>query len=298
MRTRHIVLVGVLFSLSTFPSLAGAQGPPIQTDTPIMLGLEGRGVRTFLKVLRKDTLLQDDTEITDPMDRSATIFVYPIVVPYNLTPKFQVGAVVPFLTKNLKSNREDKSRSGIGDATVFVKHLVLQSDRKQETFRVAVKGTAKLSTGDTHGDLTLGSGSVDYGASAVAGWVKGRWGLYGETIYVLNTSDGDIDYGNRFGYNAALGFRLFPAVYIRYPQPILNLYLELNGSLVDHTKIDEAPNPNSGASTLLLSPGIQYVGGRRWLVEASLQVPLIDEPNGTQLGTGWNASLGTRILIF
>lgn len=28
-----------------------AQGPPINTDTPIMLGLEGRGVRTFAKYL-------------------------------------------------------------------------------------------------------------------------------------------------------------------------------------------------------------------------------------------------------
>ena len=95
-----------------------------------------------------------------------------------------------------------------------------------------------------------------------------------------------------------MGFRLIPGVYTRYPQPILSLYLELNGSVVGHTTVDGVENPNSGGSLLFLSPGIQYVGGRRWLVEASVQVPVIDEPNGTQLGTDWTASLGTRVLIF
>ncbi len=33
-----------------------AQGPPINTDTPIMLGVQGRGVRTFVKIIRRDTL--------------------------------------------------------------------------------------------------------------------------------------------------------------------------------------------------------------------------------------------------
>lgn len=289
-----LLVSGLLFA----PQGARAQGPPIQTDTAIMLGLEGRGVRTFLKVTRKDKLLQDGDEITDPMGQSATIFVYPIAVPYNLSHTFQVGGVVPFLTKDLESVTGNKTGSGLGDVTLFVKKLLVQVDRKQETFRVAVKGSAKLPTGDSGGDVPLGSGSFDYGASAVATWVKLRWGLYGETIYFHNTSDDEIDYGDRFGYNAAVGFRLIPGVYTRYPQPILSLYLELNGSVVGHTRRNDVENPDSGGSLLFLSPGIQYVGGRRWLVEASVQVPVIDEPNGTQLGTDWTASLGTRVLIF
>ena len=33
-----------------------AQGPPIFTDTPIMLGLEGRGVRTFGRYISRENV--------------------------------------------------------------------------------------------------------------------------------------------------------------------------------------------------------------------------------------------------
>ena len=250
-------LVGslALMALSLLPVNGRAQGPPINTDTPIMLGIEGRGVRTFIKAVRMDQLLQDGEEIPDPMDRSVTVFLYPLVVPFNLTPTTQIGVIAPFLTKDLKSNTGGNSQSGFGDATLFLKQLVLQVDRKAETFRVAVKGSAKLPTGDDDSTPPLGSGSVDYGISAVAGWIKSRWGLYGETIYVVNTSSDGADFGNRFAYNAAVGYRLLPSRYTRYPQPQLSLYLELNGSVVSHTEVDGVENPNSGGSILFLSPG-------------------------------------------
>lgn len=40
---------------------AAAIGPPINTDTPITLGLQGRGVRTFAKMTRASA---GDSEIT------------------------------------------------------------------------------------------------------------------------------------------------------------------------------------------------------------------------------------------
>ncbi|MFQ5495965.1 MAG: transporter, partial [Phycisphaerae bacterium] len=218
--------------------------------------------------------------------------------PYNLTPTLQVGVIAPFLAKNMHSNTSDDSQSGLGDATVFVKKLVVQVDRRGETFRVAVKGSAKLPTGDDDGPLPLGTGSLDYGLSAVAGWIKSRWGLYGEAIYRINTSNDGVDFGDRFGYNAAVGYRLLPTHYTHYPQPQFNLFIELNGSVTRRSNVNGIENPDSGGSILFLSPGVQYVGGRRWLIEASVQAPVFDGPNGVQLGTGWTASLGTRILLF
>ncbi len=296
-RLRAVLLLAIFPAALCMPVTSRAQGPPILTDTPIMLGLEGRGVRTFLKIVRKGTLLRDGNEITDPMDRSITAYVLPLALPYNFTPTLQVGAVVPFVSKTLDSRDTDKTHSGVGDVSTFVKKLLLQVDRKGETFRVAAKGMAKLPTGDDETPVPLGTGSLDYGGSVVAGWIKGRWGLYGEAIYIHNTSNGDIDYGDRVGYHAALGFRLLPWVYERYPSPQFNLYLELNGNTIGHTDVAGTKNPDSGGSELFLSPGIQFVGGRKWLVEASLQLPVRNEPNGTQLGTDWTASVGMRVLL-
>ncbi len=276
-----------------------AQGPPINTDTPIMLGLEGGGIRTFAKFVRRATLLQDGDEIPDDMDRRVTVRVTPVAFPYNLFgDRFQIGVIVPFMDINAQSIAQDRSSFGVGDVRFFAKYLLLQVDRKKETFRVASKAGIKFPTGNENKAPALGSGSTDYFFSTVAGWIKNRTGIYLEGIYNLNTSHNQVDFGNSFAYNLAFGYRLAPAVYETYPSPQLNGFLEINGTSAAKSDVNGVTNENSGGTTIFLSPGLQYVGGRRWLIEASLQIPIVNEPNGTQLATDWTLSIGTRILLF
>lgn len=72
-----VIILIIAFSASTIV----AQGPPITVETPIMLGLEGNGVRTFGKFTSKE---------------NANIYVQPIAIPYNITSKFQIGGIFPF----------------------------------------------------------------------------------------------------------------------------------------------------------------------------------------------------------
>ncbi|MFQ5641483.1 MAG: transporter [bacterium] len=290
-----LVLACILFSANE----NWAQGPPINTDTPIMLGLEGGGIRTFAKFVRRTTLLQDGDEIPDDMDRRVTVRMIPVAIPYNLfSDKIQVGVIVPFMDVDLKSAAQDMSSFGIGDVRVFAKYLLYQRDRPKETFRVAAKAGIKIPTGDENKAPALGSGSTDTFFSTVAGWVKDRIGIYLEGIFNLNSTHNQVDFGNSFSYNLAFGYRLLPAVYETYPSPQLNGFLEINGTTTFKSEVTGVTNENSGGATIFLSPGLQYVGGRRWLIEASLQIPIVNEPNGTQLATDWTASIGTRILLF
>ena len=71
-----IIFFGILSATTVL-----AQGPPITAETPIMLGLEGNGIRTFGKFISNENV---------------TIYMQPIAIPYNITSKFQVGAVFPF----------------------------------------------------------------------------------------------------------------------------------------------------------------------------------------------------------
>ncbi len=276
-----------------------AQGPPINTDTPIMLGVQGRGIRTLAKFVRKTTLLQDGKEIADDLDRRATVRITPVIIPYNLgSDRFQIGAIVPFVEVDFRTVAGNNSRFGIGDMRLFAKYLLYQRDRKLETFRIASKAGVKLPSGDEEKSPALGSGSTDYFFSAVAGWIKNRIGLYLEGIYNLNTSYNQVDFGNSFSYNLAFGYRLLPAVYRTYPQPQLNGFLEINGTTAARSKVNRETNENSGGTVIFLSPGLQYVGGRRWLIESSLQIPVINQLNGEQLATDWTFSVGSRILLF
>lgn len=294
---KRLVILLILF-LMLEPLQVAAQGPPINTDTPIMLGVQGRGIRTFGRLIRKATLLKDGDKIADPMDRQVTVFVTPLVVPYNLfKDKFQLGVIVPFMNVVINSDSGDRSSSGIGDLRLFAKYLVYQYDRKNKTIRVASKAGIKLPTGDENEQPALGTGSTDFFLTTVAGWIEGRVGVYLEGIYNVNTSKGPVDFGNSVSYNFAFGYRLLPVVYETYPSPQLNGFLEINGTTTNKNAINGQKENNSGGTTIFLSPGLQYVGGRSWLIEASVQIPIVNQPNGTQLATDWTVSVGTRILI-
>jgi len=282
---------------------AGAQGPPINTDTPIMLGLQGRGTRTFVKVVRRTRLLENGQEVDDPMRRSVTATVLPFAVPYNFfSDRFQVGLVAPLVNVDLSTIEGEQSNGGIGDVQLFAKYLLYQRDRRNETFRIASKAGVKLPTGDDEGLPALGTGSTDYFVTTVAAWMRGRIGIYGEGIYRINTSNENVDFGDAVSYNVAFGYRLLPAIYEIYPSPQLNVYLELNGTTTGRSarRGDTIQNSgqNSGGTLVFLSPGIQYVGGRRWLIEGSFQYPIVNDPNGTQLATSWTSSFGLRVLLF
>ncbi len=295
----YLITLLLFFLIVVTPFEVVAQGPPINTDTPIMLALQGRGVRTFGKVIRKATLLRDGTEISDPKDRSVTAWVAPVVIPYNImSEKFQAGIIAPFMNVDLNTGGKEASSSGIGDVRMFTKYLVYQFDRKNETIRVASKAGIKLPSGDEEKSPPLGTGSTDYFFTTVAAWIKARNGIYLEGIYNLNTSKGAVDFGNSVSYNLAFGYRLLPVVYQTYPSPQLNGFLEINGTTTNRNSINRQEVKDSGGTTIFLAPGIQYVGGRRWLLEASFQFPIVNAPNGTQLATDWTVSFGGRVLLF
>ncbi|KAA3619380.1 MAG: transporter [Calditrichaeota bacterium] len=297
---RLILQITVSFlCLCAFLMDAQGQGPPINTDTPIMLGLQGRGVHFFVKVVRKATLLQEGNETSDTMDRRITARITPLAIPYNLfNARFQIGTIIPFMDIDFDSRSHHAASAGIGDVRFFAKYLLYQRDRKRETLRIAAKTAVKLPSGDENKSPALGNGSTDYAFSTVAGWIKNRTGLYLEGIYNLNTSKGPIDFGDSFSYNLAIGYRLLPGVYETYPALQLNGFLEINGITMSTNQSNGRSVENSGGTTVFFSPGLQFVGGRRWLLEASFQYPIINKPNGTQVATDWTISLGTRVLLF
>ena len=134
--TRLILLLFCLFS----PPVVFAQGPPITTETPIMLGLEGSGIRTFGKFISKE---------------NANIYVQAIGVPFNFTSKFQVGGMFPF--KFINPNGA-KTTSGFADITVFAKYQLYKKDETAKTFRILANLKQTFPTGKTTSATPIGLG--------------------------------------------------------------------------------------------------------------------------------------------
>ena len=243
-------------------SEAIAQGPPIFTETPIMLGLEGRGVRTFGKYISKE---------------NANVYMHPIAIPYNITSKWQVGGIVPFVNK---APDGVDSKFGLADVKLFTKYQLHQKDGKGRTFRTLVKVVESFPTGNTTDAPPLGSGAYQTSIGLVSGFITLKYGIYGEVAYNL-TSNGLPD---NLIYNVAFGYPLLPQ---KYPPKQINLFLELNGNLI----------MDNGNNNLFISPGVQYIAGKRLLFETGIQLPLMEDvPAGQQ--TNFMYTLGTRVLIF
>ncbi len=227
-----------------------------------MLGLEGRGIRTFGNIISRE---------------NGGGYVHPVIFPYNITSQWQMGAVVPFVSMRLSGST---SRSGVGDLAVFSKYQIYKKDGKGKTLRSLIKLTETFPTGNTSDSPALGTGANQTAISIVNGYVTTKFGLYAEVGYNI-TSDGLPD---NLIYNIAFGYPLLPQ---KYPPNQVNVFLELIGNYI----LDDIGN------NLFFAPGIQYIAGRRVLVESGIQIPLDQvAPSGQQ--TKYVLRIGTRILIF
>lgn len=261
-REKHIIYYVVSMVVLLSAHEAKAQGPPIFTESPFLLGLEGKGIRTFGTYISKE---------------NANVYMHPIAIPYNITSKWQVGGIAPFINKAPDGM---DSRFGLGDVKLFTKYQVHQKDGKGKTFRTLVKLTESFPTGNTTDAPPLGSDAYQTTIGLVSGYITLKYGIYGEVAYNI-ASNGLPD---NLIYNVAFGYPLLPQ---KYPPRQLNLYLEFNGNLIT----------DNGNNSLFLSPGVQYLAGKKLLLETGIQLPLIEDvPDGQK--TNFMYTLGTRILIF
>jgi len=292
---------------------ASAQGPPINTDTAFVNGLQGAAFRSFVFSVNRSGLVRDGQDIIDPFDQEVSIFAIPIVVPYEVVKnKLDLVGGIPVLHKRMAftedGERQELTNSGFGDLFIGAKYLFLQKDAPGKTTRMAAVGRIKFPTGkddetDARGNklprpLQLGTGSVDYSAGVVVTHVVRRIGLNADLIYNFNTEASDFAFGDTLKYDFALGYRVSPRKYEAYPAKQWNAYLELNGEFARRNKLNGVPLPDSGGNVTFLSPGIQFIPYGSFLVEASLQIPVIQNLNGTQLKFHPAFTVGFRWLIF
>ncbi|PHS64036.1 MAG: hypothetical protein COB12_08610 [Flavobacterium sp.] len=242
-----------------FTNLIFGQGPPITVETPIMLGLEGSGIRTFGKIISKE---------------NATIYVQPIVVPYNISTKFQVGGIFPI--KVFNPNGAD-AVGGFGDLSVFAKYQLYKKDGTAKTFRILAHAKQTFPTGKTSATPPLGTDLYQTYIGLIVGRISSAIGFYSNFGYTITPET------DNFIYNFSVSV---PLLEQKYPQKQLNTFLELNGKYLIDPEVH----------TLFLSPGLQFIPGRRILFETSFQIPILQENISTNR-TNYMLLIGTRFLI-
>lgn len=230
------------------------------------------------------------------------------VLGYGVTSDLALFGILPYLDKDLDltlpgGQRIRRSTNGIGDAQIFARYTVFQNDMRGSNFRIAPFAGLKLPTGDDNDrdsfgrlpqPLQPGSGSWDPFGGVVVTWQTLDYEIDAQASYKANTEANGFEFGDEFRFDASLQYRLLPRELGSGVPGFLYGVIEANLLHQAKNEIGGTNDPNSGGTKLYLSPGLQYVT-RKWIVEAIVQIPVIQDLGGTALEDDYAVRAGFRV---
>jgi len=225
--------------LLLLPLFSMAQGPPITTDKPIMLGAKTVVVKTLTEVrsLEKGVFTKA-----------------PLMIHYLPTSNSLVGVHLPYV-HHLENG--EASGQSIGDVEVMAKYQFYRNDKTGKTFRIIAKTLQTLPTGKPLDVDGISTGVYQNYTGVVAGYESIKYGISNELGYNMmpNGSADDLR------YKLGIGLPLLPPT---YPVKQLNLYFEYQSNWFVERKDYQQ----------LYAQGVQYAKGRLTM-EVAIQLPLV-----------------------
>jgi len=115
-----------------------------------------------------------------------------------------------------------------------------------------------------------------------------------QVSYKANTEANGFEFGDEFRFDASLQYRLWSRELGGGVPGFLYGVIETNLLHQAKNEIGGTNDPNSGGTKLFLSPGLQYVT-KRWVLEAIVQLPVVQDLNGTELEDDFIVRAGFRV---
>jgi hypothetical protein len=244
-----------------------------------------------------------------PMDREVSVRVLGSVLGYGITSKLAVFGVVPhFFDKVLDvttpMGRIERDAGGIGDVSLFGRYTAYQHDFTGGTFRVApllgfTAPTGESSDRDRFGELPrplqVGDGAWDGFTGVVTTYQTLHYQVDGQLLYRENGRHDGFARGDETRLDASLQYRVWPLSLDGVSGTPGFTYALLESSLVHRERNDivSGTDANSGGTQWLLAPGLQYIT-RRWVFEATVQLPVAEDPDGDAIQDDYIVRVGFR----
>lgn len=258
-------------------------------------------------VLREQFVFSKNADDPTPADRDLEAAGGVSVLGYGVTRDFAVFGVLPYFDKDFDlqtgGQNIDRSKQGFGDFTLLGRYTVYEHNAPGRTFRIAPFLGVETPTGED--DARDGLGRLPPPVQPGSG----SWDLLGGTVLTYQTLDFQIDsqlsyqanreangfeFGDVFEADASFQYRLWPRKLGSGVPAFLYGIVEANLIHADQNRVSGTTDLNSGGATLFLTPGLQYVT-KKWIVEAGVQVPVIQNLHGTALKNDFIFTAGFRI---
>jgi hypothetical protein len=231
----------------------------------------------------------------------------PLVTAYGATPELTLFAILPLLDKELRletpAGRATRGDSGVGDVTLLGRYTAFQRDVGGATFRIAPFIGIETPTGEDDADdalgplpqpLQLGSGSWDPVAGVVVTRQTLGWQADGGLSYQANTEANDFELGDEARLDLSYQWRVWPRELGGGVPAFVYAVVESNLVWRDRDRSGGVEQGDSGGTTWFLAPGIQHVG-KRFVLEAAVQVPVAQDLEGAALESDWIGTLSARV---
>jgi len=257
-------------------------------------------------VAREQWIINESGDDPSGADRDRTSRAVVSVLGYGVNSKLAVFGVLPYLNNELKvstgGQRVTRRATGFGDLTVFGRYTVHQKDQPGRTFRVAPFFGVKAPSGEDDetdalgrlpSSIQVGSGSWDPFVGVVATHQTLRYQVDSQFSYRVNNEANNLDAGDVMRLDGSLQYRLRPRELTGGVPGFLYGVIEANLIHRDKNRVGGSTDPNSGGTTLFLTPGVQYIT-KRWIVEGAVQIPVSQDLNGTALENDFIARASVR----
>jgi hypothetical protein len=258
-------------------------------------------------VFREQFLFKKTGDDPTALNRNLNVTGGISVLAYGITGDLAVFGVLPYLNKRLDvttpGGRVTRDTNGIGDMRLFARYTAYKKNMPGKSFRIAPFAGVEVPTGNDNASdslgvlpapLQLGSGSWDPFAGLAITYQTLDYEIDLSASYKANTAANGFEFGDEARLDASLQYRLWPRQLGGGVPGFLYGVLESNLIYQDNNKIAGVRDVNSGGTTLYIAPGLQYVT-RRWVLEAVVQLPTIQNLNGTALGDDFILRTGFRM---
>lgn len=228
-------------------------------------------------------------------DRDRTAWAAVSVLGYGATSDLALFGILPYVDKRLDvtvaGERRTRSASGMGDFSILGRYTVFRRDGPGRTFRIAPFFGVETPTGDDDErdsfgllppSVQPGSGSFDPFAGVVVTYQTLQFQIDAQASYKANTEANGFEFGDVARLDGSFQYRLWPRRLGKGVPDFFYGVLEANLIHQGRNRVGGTKNPDSGGTTLFISPGLQYVT-KRWILEAGVQVPVLQELNGVAL---------------
>lgn len=257
-------------------------------------------------IFREQFVLDQSGDDPSGADRDRTAWALVSVLGYGATADLALFGVVPYVDKDLditqSGRRRERSARGLGDIGLFGRYTLYRRDWPGRTLRVAPFAGIETPTGDDDerdalgrlpAGIQPGSGSWDPFGGVVLTYQTLDFQIDAQASYQANTEANDFEFGDVARLDGSLQYRLWPRELGSGVPGFLYGILESNLIYQDENRIGGVDDPNSGGFTAFILPGFQYVT-RRWITEAGVQVPVVQDLNGTALEKDYVLRAGFR----